>query len=307
MIGQGSPQGDRRARWMMFVDGENFSMRGRDSLHLLGLEPKSGRFFERDVFLWIHRVEPRQLFPPLHQARLENFALRWHYYSAVQGDSARLDDVRDRLLARGFDPHVFKKIAGTKSKGVDITLARDFLGHAHKDTYDAAVLVAGDGDYVPLVEEVKRLGKQVFVLFFEKEGLGLSAELRRSADRFFPFDDLFGEFWKEMRETETVPWVPPQRKYEDELQTLEAGLRLLGEEFQADADQTLLVRAEHLRSVRAPSASAKAVSRDELLIMVKAFEAAGRLGAPEISDRAKEFFGRLVTRLGNSSEGAGGE
>ena len=33
-----------------------------------------------------------------------------------------------------------------------------------EDHYDVAVLIAGDGDYVPLVEEVKSLGKVVYVL-----------------------------------------------------------------------------------------------------------------------------------------------
>ena len=38
-----------------------------------------------------------------------------------------------------------------------------------------AVLVAGDGDYVPLITEVKRLGKVVYVVFFND--YGLSTEL----------------------------------------------------------------------------------------------------------------------------------
>ena len=79
------------------------------------------------------------------------------------------------------------------SKGVDISLARDFLGHAYKDDFDAAVLVAGDADFVPLVEDVKRLGKQVFVLFFLSQGLGV--ELRRHSDAYYNFEVPFGQAW----------------------------------------------------------------------------------------------------------------
>jgi uncharacterized LabA/DUF88 family protein len=62
-----------------------------------------------------------------------------------------------------------------KAKGMDIALAKDFLSHAFLDNYDVAVLVAGDGDDVPLITEVKRLGKVVYVVFFND--YGLSTEL----------------------------------------------------------------------------------------------------------------------------------
>lgn len=46
---------------------------------------------------------------------------------------------------------------------MDISLATDLLGHATADQFDLAVLVAGDADYIPLIEAVKRLGKRVWV------------------------------------------------------------------------------------------------------------------------------------------------
>lgn len=85
----------------------------------------------------------------------------------------------------------------------DITLARDFLSHAYRDNFDAAVLVAGDADFVPLVEEVKRLGKQVFVLFFPTQGL--ADELKRHADAFFSFETSFATAWANSGHVN--PWV----------------------------------------------------------------------------------------------------
>jgi len=59
--------------------------------------------------------------------------------------------------------------------------------HAHRRNYDIAVLVAGDEDYLPLVEAVKGEGRQV-VLWFVQDGL--SAALQRSADHFWDLGKL---------------------------------------------------------------------------------------------------------------------
>jgi len=77
---------------------------------------------------------------------------------------------------------------------VDIALAKDFLSHAFLDNYDVAVLVAGDGNYVPLIIEVKRLGKVVYVVFFHD--FGLSTELHSAADMFFEMGQFFLERWQ---------------------------------------------------------------------------------------------------------------
>ena len=80
---------------------------------------------------------------------------------------------------------MFKKNKGREGRGskqVDISLAVEMLSHAHRGNYDAAVLVAGDGDYVPLVDAVAAAGRRVF-LWFVKDGL--SAVLRRRVDHFY--------------------------------------------------------------------------------------------------------------------------
>ena len=46
-------------------------------------------------------------------------------------------------------------------KGVDILIATDMLSGALRDCYDTAILVSGDGDFVPVLDEIKRAGKQV--------------------------------------------------------------------------------------------------------------------------------------------------
>jgi uncharacterized protein (TIGR00288 family) len=81
----------------------------------------------------------------------------------------------------------FQKIKLGGSKQVDISLSVEMLSHAHYGNYDAAVLVAGDEDYIPLVEAVKAQGKQVFIWFVKD---GLSPALRRSADYYFDLGEI---------------------------------------------------------------------------------------------------------------------
>src|SRR5262249_52921478 len=95
----------------------------------------------------------------------------------------------------GFQPSVFKKTADGRSKGVDITLARDLLAHAYLDNYDVAVVVANDGDYLPLVEEAQRRGRIIIVAAFDCK---MSPELRLTADYFYDLRPRFVSFWREV-------------------------------------------------------------------------------------------------------------
>jgi uncharacterized LabA/DUF88 family protein len=62
-------------------------------------------------------------------------------------------------------------------KRVDVRLAAEMIQYAAVDSYDIAVLLSGDQDFVPAVEAVQHLGKKVYVATWN--GRGLSPELRR--------------------------------------------------------------------------------------------------------------------------------
>lgn len=64
----------------------------------------------------------------------------------------------------------------TTEKRVDTRLVADLIHYAANGAYDAAVLVSGDDDFVPAVEAVNALGKQVWVATLSPEEL--SADLR---------------------------------------------------------------------------------------------------------------------------------
>ncbi|MFX0019511.1 MAG: NYN domain-containing protein [Promethearchaeota archaeon] len=46
-------------------------------------------------------------------------------------------------------------------KKIDIKIAIDIVSLAYENAYDTAVLVSGDGDFVPVVKKIKKLNKKV--------------------------------------------------------------------------------------------------------------------------------------------------
>jgi uncharacterized LabA/DUF88 family protein len=54
------------------------------------------------------------------------------------------------------------------SKGEDILLACDMVRGAILNHYDEAILVTGDGDFVPAVKQVQEAGKRVVIAGFKK-------------------------------------------------------------------------------------------------------------------------------------------
>jgi uncharacterized LabA/DUF88 family protein len=75
-----------------------------------------------------------------------------------------------------------------REKGIDILLATDMLSQAYFHGYDSLILVSGDGDYAPVLEEIKKMGKRVENAFLRKDR---SDALRRVCDIFIDLDDNF--------------------------------------------------------------------------------------------------------------------
>lgn len=180
-------------RWMLFVDGENFTIRAQNLARAKNIVLKQGPQYQRDIFVWFPGVHP--IVDLIENNTLQERAIRAYYYTSVFGDDQLVASVKNSLWKLGFQPEVFKKKRkGDKAKGVDIALTKDVLSHTFLDNYDVAVLIAGDGDYVPLIQEVKRLGKLVYLLFFEEEGL--SPELRLESDDFIDLTRTFARTWE---------------------------------------------------------------------------------------------------------------
>lgn len=196
--GGGGPDPNLR-RWMMFVDGENLTLRAQEIAKTKGIELKEGPYFLRDTFAWIKQAQADQIVSTiLRTLRFQPIPVRCHYYTSFFGDDPNLLSVRQSLHKLGFHAEVFKKIKReAKAKGVDIALTKDLLSHAFLNNYDVAILIAGDGDYVPLIKEVKRLGKVIYTVFFSESGL--NKELVLESDLFIDFSRTFFDSWADQQ------------------------------------------------------------------------------------------------------------
>ena len=151
---------------MFFIDGENLVFRFQEMVKK-GREPASGVVHDPDIFVWHQRATI------CRQCEI----VRATYYTSAVAAPEALDEIRDRIQKLNFDqPHttgyggnlsasIFKKDkCSQKSKGVDIQLTTDLLTHSLLNHLDIAFLITGDADFVPVIEQVKRHGKQVQLL-----------------------------------------------------------------------------------------------------------------------------------------------
>ncbi|HEY8706667.1 MAG TPA: NYN domain-containing protein [Burkholderiaceae bacterium] len=175
-------------RMMVFVDGENLVFRYQETLKR-GRKPREDLVHEPDVFVWAAS------FTTLAQ---QHEILRTTYYTYVVGDDVRLASIKTALQAQRFDKHmasllpsslspvVFKKDSkGRSGKGVDIQLSVDVLSHVYRGNVDSILLLTGDGDFAPLIDEVRRAGVLVYVSAFAD---GFNPTLRERADASYELD-----------------------------------------------------------------------------------------------------------------------
>ena len=159
---------------------------------MLGVKrPKSNNVHVSNIFIWN---------PALHSVPGYS-AVRMNYYTSAVGTHDKIDalkkDISKIIIQRTREvhgqmcPHVFKKEAKSKkTKIVDISICIDALRHSHHGHADAIYLLSGDGDYLPLIEEVMRNGTQVWLGAFSS---GLNPKLPAAVDRFVDLDPIFFE------------------------------------------------------------------------------------------------------------------
>lgn len=180
-----------------FVDGENLVWRYQAML-TEGRKPKAGVVHIPDVFVWIDTVFNWSIFDLRRVA----------YYSSMVGDATRLQETEKQIANTQYSyshemdeqmpkanfqvvPHLFKKDKQSrKTRMVDIQIIIDVMRHTFSQSYDVIYLFSGDGDYLPLIEEVMRQGKQVYISAFSS---GLNEKLISRVDMFTPLDEDFFE------------------------------------------------------------------------------------------------------------------
>ncbi|UCF13247.1 MAG: NYN domain-containing protein, partial [Thermoplasmatales archaeon] len=88
----------------------------------------------------------------------------------------------------------FDKIAANDAieKKIDIQIAIDVVSLAYENAYDTAVLVTGDGDFVPVVKKVRNFGKNVELWAFR---YSLANALREALEQgnIYYLDDILSK------------------------------------------------------------------------------------------------------------------
>lgn len=78
----------------------------------------------------------------------------------------------------------------TTEKQTDVNLALQLFEDAIKDKYDKAILLSGDTDFIPAMERVKKLGKEILLLLPPKHSCSLKFDKVITNKEFIQADDL---------------------------------------------------------------------------------------------------------------------
>jgi uncharacterized LabA/DUF88 family protein len=139
-------------RVMVFIDGQNF-------FHSMKRLP----YITPDMI----RINLYKLALLLAKNRK---LIRIYYYVGLhaENDKARyhkqkdfLDHIRETPYCSLRYGRLMKSGEGYVEKGVDVLLTVDMLKLARLNSYDTAILISGDGDFVEAVRDAQEMGKQV--------------------------------------------------------------------------------------------------------------------------------------------------
>lgn len=128
-----------------------------------------------------------------------------HLYHAICPDTAQIgrsslfgsrppanDSLWDLARKEGFEVEVFDRNFSNKEKEVDIAIATQMMADSYeymkRERGDRVVLVSGDRDYLPTIENLAKRGFPTTVVFWQHATAG---DLRSKAADFFDLTPLF--------------------------------------------------------------------------------------------------------------------
>ena len=125
------------------------------------------------------------------------------YATSTTGAADKAHKARVWIRDRGFDPLVHHELSDarksregesrSKAKTVDVALAVRILEDAYHNVYDACYLFSSDLDFIPVIQAVKRLGKQVIVCGYG-HAIGKLSELEFVPDGFADITDRVKDY-----------------------------------------------------------------------------------------------------------------
>ncbi len=95
-----------------------------------------------------------------------------------------------RDLVRSIQNAGLKPEMVSPNKSVDGRLIFDVLTNAYNDSFDVAIIASGDRDYIPVIEEIKRMNKSVVIASFS---ISLASSMRAAADDVIDLDGYIAD------------------------------------------------------------------------------------------------------------------
>jgi len=120
--------------------------------------------------------------------RVQGELIRTYYYDAIVDETEKekrqeqksfFSMMRNIPFCTVRLGQLIKTSEGYRQKGVDILMAIDMLSKAYENQYEIAILLAGDGDFISLVEAVKDAGKRICGAYLKEQ---VSNDLLESFD-----------------------------------------------------------------------------------------------------------------------------
>jgi uncharacterized protein (TIGR00288 family) len=161
-------------RVMVFIDGSN----------MVHSSQRFQKGFKIDYKKLVNvLVENRQLIRPYFFGSYDpNKKVGEKFYEALslQGFEIIKKPLRSRAIGEGGEIRQLEK-------GVDVALVTRLLSLAFEDTFDVAIIVSGDTDYIDAIRVIKDLGKRVEIAAFKGS---IGRDLKFLADKFIAIDDI---------------------------------------------------------------------------------------------------------------------
>lgn len=134
--------------------------------------------------------------------------IRFHYYEGYptpilprkEAFYAKLRHLEMTVNVRPLRKRVFKcnncefEKEISYEKGIDASLTTDLLWHGFQKSYDTALILTGDDDFVPPIKIVKLMGRRVEIWTF-KDFIG--REMKQTADKINLIDDIIDKIKRE--------------------------------------------------------------------------------------------------------------
>lgn len=136
------------------------------------------QYFYINDYGWLHPIPFHSLIEHFVRKQEQNFSSHkvvyasWHQglFTSTQATPHHLRMERNRhtdLMHAGVEVKYVPMSQSQGEKGVDVSLAIDAMEAGMDGKVDVAVLVTGDGDFVPLVRTLMKHGIRVAAVYFE--------------------------------------------------------------------------------------------------------------------------------------------